>query len=159
MQETWVWSLGWEDPLKKGMATHSSILAWRIPWTGEPGGLQLIASQIYLMNYIQLQLFIERWFITNHHFLWALFFFLLFIVLCFLQSQLFWNVCSIEPDQTDLTWTLAQAGLITEKDSGCWWMSFNRPMQKSLQLGSICSKNIFLQCQTMSEIVLAHSLF
>ena len=33
MQETWVWSLGWEDPLEKGMATHSSILAWRIPWT------------------------------------------------------------------------------------------------------------------------------
>ena len=40
MQETWVWSLGWEHPLKKEMATHSSILAWRIPWTEEPGGLQ-----------------------------------------------------------------------------------------------------------------------
>ena len=40
MWETWVQSLGWEDPLKKGMATHSSILAWRIPWTEEPGGLQ-----------------------------------------------------------------------------------------------------------------------
>ena len=40
MQETWGWSLGWEDPLEKGMATHSSILAWRIPWTGEPGGIQ-----------------------------------------------------------------------------------------------------------------------
>ena len=40
MGEIWVWSLGWEDPLEKGMATHSSILAWRIPWTEEPGGLQ-----------------------------------------------------------------------------------------------------------------------
>ena len=40
MQETWVWSLAWEDPLEKGMATHSSILAERIPWTEEPGGLQ-----------------------------------------------------------------------------------------------------------------------
>ena len=40
MQETWVRSLDCEDPLKKGMATHSSILAWRIPWTKEPGGLQ-----------------------------------------------------------------------------------------------------------------------
>ena len=40
MQETCVWSLGLEDALKKGMATHSSILAWRIPWTEEPGGLQ-----------------------------------------------------------------------------------------------------------------------
>ena len=40
LQETWVQSLGWEDPLEKGMATHSSICAWRIPWTEEPGELQ-----------------------------------------------------------------------------------------------------------------------
>ena len=40
MQETWVLSLGWEDPLQKGMATHSGILAWRIPWTEEAGKLQ-----------------------------------------------------------------------------------------------------------------------
>ena len=40
MQETWVQFPGWEDPLGEGMATHSSILAWRIPWTEEPGGLQ-----------------------------------------------------------------------------------------------------------------------
>ena len=45
MQETWVPSLGQEDPLEKGMATHSSILAWRIPWTEEPGGLQSMGSQ------------------------------------------------------------------------------------------------------------------
>ena len=45
MQETWVWSLGQEDPLEKGMATHSCILAWRIPWTEEPGGLQSMGSQ------------------------------------------------------------------------------------------------------------------
>ena len=38
VQETWVPPLGWEDPLEKGMATHSSILAWKIPWTEEPGG-------------------------------------------------------------------------------------------------------------------------
>ena len=44
-QEAWVRSLGREDPLEKGMATHSSILAWRIPWTEEPGGLQSIGSQ------------------------------------------------------------------------------------------------------------------
>ena len=43
-QEMWV-SLGREDPLKEGTATHSSILAWRIPWTEEPGGLQFIGSQ------------------------------------------------------------------------------------------------------------------
>ena len=45
MQETWVRSLGGEDPLEKEMATHSSILAWRIPWTEEPGRLQSTGSQ------------------------------------------------------------------------------------------------------------------
>ena len=44
-QETWVRSLGQEDPLEKRLATHSSILAWRIPWTEEPGGLQSMGSQ------------------------------------------------------------------------------------------------------------------
>ena len=45
MWETWVQSLGWEDPLEKGMATHSSILAWTIPWTEELGRLQSLRSQ------------------------------------------------------------------------------------------------------------------
>ena len=45
MREAWVRSLGWEDPLEEEMATHSSILAWRIPWTEEPGGLQSMGSQ------------------------------------------------------------------------------------------------------------------
>ena len=45
IQETWVWSLGGEDPLEKEMATRSSILAWRILWTEEPGGLQSMGSQ------------------------------------------------------------------------------------------------------------------
>ena len=45
MQETWVQSLGWKDPLEKEMATHSSILAWEIPWTEEPGRLQPMGSQ------------------------------------------------------------------------------------------------------------------
>ena len=45
MWETQIQSLGQEDPLKEGMATHSSILAWRIPWTEEPGGLQSTGSQ------------------------------------------------------------------------------------------------------------------
>ena len=43
--ETWVWSLGREDPLEKEMATHSSILAWEIPWTKEPDRLQSLGSQ------------------------------------------------------------------------------------------------------------------
>ena len=45
MQETQVWSLGWEDILEKGMATHSSNLAWRIPWTDKPGVLKFMGSQ------------------------------------------------------------------------------------------------------------------
>ena len=45
MRETWVGSLGWEDPLEKEMATYSSVLALRIPWTEEPGGLQSTGSQ------------------------------------------------------------------------------------------------------------------
>ena len=45
MQETWVRFLGQKDPLEKGMATHSNILAWRIPWTKEPGWLQSMGSQ------------------------------------------------------------------------------------------------------------------
>ena len=64
MQETWIWSLGWEDALEEGMATHSSILAWRIPWTEESGRLQsirlhkvghnwssLACTHIYLCSY------------------------------------------------------------------------------------------------------------
>ena len=52
MQDTWVQSLGWEDPLEEGMATYSSILAWRIPWTEEPDGLQSmwLQSQTQLSN-------------------------------------------------------------------------------------------------------------
>ena len=53
VQETWVQSLGWDDPLKKGMATHSSILAWEIPWTEDPGGATVhgvAKSQIQLRD-------------------------------------------------------------------------------------------------------------
>ena len=45
MWKTWVWSLGWEGPLEKGTAAHSNILAWRIPWTEEPGWVQSMGSQ------------------------------------------------------------------------------------------------------------------
>ena len=45
IRETWVQSLGWEDPMEKGMATHSIVLAWRIPWTEEAGRLQSMGSQ------------------------------------------------------------------------------------------------------------------
>ena len=45
MRETWVRSLGWEDPLEKEMETHSSTLAWKIPWTEKPGRLQSMESQ------------------------------------------------------------------------------------------------------------------
>ena len=50
LKETWVQSLGWEDPLEEGMATHSRILAWRSPWTEEPGRLQSTGSQRLYFN-------------------------------------------------------------------------------------------------------------
>ena len=52
MQETTVRSLDWEEPLEKGMTTHSSILAWRIPWTEDPGGLQSLGSQTVKHNWV-----------------------------------------------------------------------------------------------------------
>ena len=58
MQETWVQSLGWEDPLEKGMATHSRVLAWRIPWTEEVGGLQSMGCQrVNTIDRVTLSLF------------------------------------------------------------------------------------------------------
>ena len=52
VQETWVWSLGQEDPLEKGMATHSSFLTWRIPRAEEPGGLESTGSQKVRHNWV-----------------------------------------------------------------------------------------------------------
>ena len=54
MQEMWVRFPGWEDPLEEGMATHSKILAWRIPWTEEPGRLQSMGSQRVRQDWMQL---------------------------------------------------------------------------------------------------------
>ena len=63
MQETQVWSLDQEDPLEKEMATHSRLLAWKIPWTEKPGGLQLMGSQRvehdWVTEYNWLLVFIE----------------------------------------------------------------------------------------------------
>ena len=61
MRETVVWSLGWEYPLGEGMATHSRILAWRIPWTEEPGGLQSTGSQSRTRQSDEAQYYIYRW--------------------------------------------------------------------------------------------------
>ena len=58
MQMSWIWSLGWEDLLEKEMATHFRILAWRIPWTEEPGGLKSTGSQRVWHDWV-----------TNFHFL------------------------------------------------------------------------------------------
>ena len=62
MQETKLWPLGREDPLEKGMATHSGILAWRIPWTEEPGGLWFMGSQRVRHNWVtKIFILICRW--------------------------------------------------------------------------------------------------
>ena len=55
VQETWVWSLGWEDPLERERATHSSFLAWEIPWTEKPGGLQFMELQKSWANWAATQ--------------------------------------------------------------------------------------------------------
>ena len=52
VEKTWVWPLDWEDPLEKGMATHSSILVWRIPWTEEPGKLLSMGLQRVEHNWV-----------------------------------------------------------------------------------------------------------
>ena len=61
MQETWVRSLGWEDPLEKEMATHSSTIAWKIPWTEEPGGLHTVhgvtTEQLHFLSLSQANTF------------------------------------------------------------------------------------------------------
>ena len=56
-RETWVWSLGWEELLKKRMTTYSSILAWRIPWTEEPGELQPIYIYIHIYTYTYIYIY------------------------------------------------------------------------------------------------------
>ena len=56
VQEIWVRSLGWEDSLEKGLAAYSSTLAWRIPWTEEPGGLQSMGSQSDTTEHLSLHL-------------------------------------------------------------------------------------------------------
>ena len=55
MKEMWVWPLSWEDPLEKEMATHSSTLVWKIPWTEEPGRLQSMGSQRVRHNWVTKQ--------------------------------------------------------------------------------------------------------
>ena len=92
MQETRVWYLGWEYPLEKEMATHSSILAWRIPWTEQPGGLQSTQSQVSdLANPIALkpwgpiycQLVLIIW-IDNYHNFHTVIEFILLYFICFI---------------------------------------------------------------------------
>ena len=67
MQETWVWSLGQEDPLEKGMATHCSILAWSILWTEKPGGLQSMGPQKIRLNWATVTVIVQRSRIKGGH--------------------------------------------------------------------------------------------
>ena len=71
MQETRVLSLSWEDSLQKGMATHSSILAWRIPWTEESGGIQSMGSQRVGRDWLSLSCFTDDPFIYINAVPWA----------------------------------------------------------------------------------------
>ena len=66
VQETWVWSLHWEDPLEKETATYSSILAWKISWTEEPGGLQSVRSQRVRHDWAT-----NTYLLTSHSLVWS----------------------------------------------------------------------------------------
>ena len=66
MQETWVWSLGQEDPLEEGMATHCSILAWRILWTEKPGGLQSTGPHKIRLDWAAVTAIVQRSRIKGH---------------------------------------------------------------------------------------------
>ena len=71
VHETWVWSLGQEDPLEKEVATHSRILAWRIPWTEGPGGLQSMGSQKVECDWVTNTMIIQwRWGIDSRDYIW-----------------------------------------------------------------------------------------
>ena len=75
MQETQVQSLGWKEHLKKGMATHSSILAWSIPWTEEPGRLQCMGSQRVWQNWATKHTYKDTWtqtFVTQLKYSWIM---------------------------------------------------------------------------------------
>ena len=101
--ETWVWSQDWEDRLEEGMTTHSSILAWRIPWTKESGRLQSMGSQRVRHDWMTFTSFHLPWSGSGHSdslrwclgecsqclFLWLSFEFLLFLVKLLLFTQLF----------------------------------------------------------------------
>ena len=75
MQEMWVWSLGQEDPLEEGMVTHSSVLAWRIPWTVEPGRLQSIGWQKVGQDWSDKP--------GTHVYFYSLLLLLMFVLFCF----------------------------------------------------------------------------
>ena len=97
MQETWVWSLGWEDPLEKGMAAHSSILGWRIPWMEEPGGVQSTGSQsvIYSLGTNTFSFYVFIWLHQVWVVAWGIFVESFRISCCDTQILYLWPVGSV----------------------------------------------------------------
>ena len=87
MQETWVRPLGWEDPLEKGMANHSSILAWRIPWTEKPGSQQSMGLERVRHDWMTFTFF---------HIFWYIFTFTQFVYYLFEISQNSWCMDYLE---------------------------------------------------------------
>ena len=123
MHDTWVQSLGWEDPLQEGMATHPSILAWEIPWTEEPGGLQSMVLQRvghdwltkhnsqnskyirseYLTNWI----WKRRWKSFSEIFPWLMFRKTGFSFICFkIENLKTWRQTLMKLGNTCLVWVL-----------------------------------------------------
>ena len=109
VQETLVQSLGWEDPLEEGRTTHSSILAWKIPWTEEPGGLQSMGSQRVRQDWSDLALM--QW--TTYLFpKWEKTESALYYQYCFCVYTVWEHVRNIKHNNQGLLYLLAQILLI-----------------------------------------------
>ena len=152
MWETWVWSLGGEDPLEKEMATHSNILAWNISWTEEPGGLQCMGTQRGNMTEQLMLSFMMKGSILEH---------VLYIVGIFLWSVVWEPFLSLS--LTLMALILVQ---ITGK-SFCWlslslwfsvifsWLDSIRCLSRSItEDGLLCSSHCILSSDRLFWFVL-----
>ena len=140
MKETQVWSLGREDPLEEGMATHSSSLAWRIPWTEEPGGLQSMG----------LQRVGHEW-VTNSFFsrtlTWFLFIPLYFTILVLSSTVLFiYSLTQIFIQQTAPQWAIQILKMIQHAFWTTCWIWPN-----SFYVGVYINSNLPRTISTLSQ--------
>ena len=135
VRDLWVQSLGWEDPLEEGMATQSSILAWRTQWTEEPGGLQIIGSQRVGHNGSNLAC--TRWFPLTAEVWWALMMIQEQLVIHSLGSSLTRDSTSLVRPQ------LSPCSQQALPHLGCW--AFHQTLLVSEVCYRLCYLKLFLE--------------